>query len=327
MVPRDSEVQNPASLYSNGTFWDALAGNGTANQSFLLNGSPIPVVNYPNSTGFENIYNSANQSISVGGWAVVGNSKTRQCGRARDPGAWMMIPTMRTVLICLLYASSAWMGADAGQRFPEPRGGTSERPAEWTMSPIVAVDVINTRSYGEQTVDQLPWPMAPWVHKLYWCQGDFRVIAVVKGTLRSAPRTYLWASGLAGCDLYHYNPELATGRYRTRAWFLREEGKFLRPLFDYGTHYYVGLCARWEDGPPLPARRRLGALLLTPEANCEPLEDYAEYLKELAGDLACEVLGKTECVERIRALARMGNAALREAACGYLDWQQHTTCE
>jgi hypothetical protein len=195
------------------------------------------------------------------------------------------------------------------------------------MSPIVAVgEVLNTSSYGEQTLDHLPWPWQPWGHNIHWCQGDFHVIAVVKGELR-AGRKFLWASGIPECDLYDHNPELATGRFRTRAWFLREEGKFLRPLFDVGAHYFIGLCARWEDGAPLPARRRLGALLLTPAANCEPLEYYADYLLSTAGDLACEVLDKTECVERIKALAHSGNAALRAAACLYLKGQQQETCE
>jgi len=233
----------------------------------------------------------------------------------------------RTLVICLFYASSAATPADVAQTYPRSRGGTSFPPTEWALAPIVAIgEVSNSASYGEQTVDHLPYPMAPRVHKLYWCQADFHLTAVVKGELH-APRKYLWASGMPGCDLYGHDPELATGRYRTRAWFLREEGMFLRPLFDYGAHHFVGLCAKWEEGAPLPARRRLGAMLLTPEANCEPLDYYADYLLGTAGDLACEVLSRAECFGRIRSLARSENAALRAAACLYLKGQQQATCE
>jgi hypothetical protein len=75
----------PGSLTGNGTFWDELSGNGTANQSFLLNGQAIPVVTYGSALVFGNIYNSKHQSVSVGDGALVGNSQTRECGRTGDP--------------------------------------------------------------------------------------------------------------------------------------------------------------------------------------------------------------------------------------------------
>jgi RHS repeat-associated protein len=74
------------SLSPTGTFWDVLAGNGTATQSFLLNGSALPVVNYGGATSFKNTYNSIGQSISVGNGAITGSSKTRKCGTKKgDP--------------------------------------------------------------------------------------------------------------------------------------------------------------------------------------------------------------------------------------------------
>lgn len=230
--------------------------------------------------------------------------------------------------ICLLCAWCAGTRANSEREFPEPRGSTILPVGEWVRSQIVVVgEVTNISSYGEQAVSHLPYPMAPWVDKLYWCQGDFLVTAVVKGEPPVPPKKFLWASGLSGCKLYPDDPTHVASRYRTRAWFLREEGKYLRPVFDYGTYRFVGVCATWEDGAPLSARERLGALLLTPEANCEPLDSYATYFLNQVGDLACEVLGKTECVQRIRALARSGNAAMRAAACLYLKGQQQTACE
>ena len=78
---------------------------------------------------------------------------------------------------------------------------------------------------------------------------------------------------------------------------------------------------------PPSARERLGALLLTPEANCEPPDAYAKYFLSQVGDLACEVLGKAACIKRIRALTNSGNAAVRAAACLYLQGQLHVACE
>lgn len=119
---------------------------------------------------------------------------------------------------------------------------------------------------------------------------------------------------------------MVASRYETRAWFLREEGNYLRPLYDYGTRHFVGLCARWEEFAPLPARRRFGKMLLTPAANCADSDEYATYFLQTAGDLACEALGRTECVKQIKSLAR-ANPELHTAACTYLLGQQKATCE
>jgi len=197
----------------------------------------------------------------------------------------------------------------------------------WGASPIVAIgEVANISAYGEQDVKDLPWPMSPGVRKLYWCVGDCWAAAVVKGKMRAASRTYLWASAQPGCNLWPDDPHLVYHRQKTRAWFLREEGEFLRPTFDGGTSKFIGLFTKWEDGPRLPARQRLGVLLLTPAANSDTLEDFAHYLWNV-GDIACELLGKAECVRQIRNLASPGSATLRTEACRYLEGQQNTRCE
>jgi hypothetical protein len=108
-------------------------------------------------------------------------------------------------------------------------------------------------------------------------------------------------------------------------WFLREEGEFLRPPFDYGTARFEGFFTQWDERSRVPARRQLGTLFLTPEANSDALEDYAKYLWDV-GDIACEVLGKAECVRQIRGLAELGNPALREAGCHFLTGQMHEDC-
>jgi len=190
---------------------------------------------------------------------------------------------------------------------------------------VAVGDVVNIVSYGEQNVDRLPWPMSPAVHKLYWCEGDFEAVAVVKGVLQTPPRKYLWASGLPGCKLWNDDPQAIDRRIHTRAWFLREQGGFLRPTFDGGTYKYIGLFPRWDESPYLPAGQRLGTLLLTPAANADTLEEYANYLWS-AGDIACELLGKKECARQIRALMTLGNQVLEEQACHFLEAEVGVEC-
>jgi len=238
---------------------------------------------------------------------------------------------MTTLPMCGLYiigigAVIAPTRLCAQEKYPEWRGSKENLYGEWIAAPIVAIgEVRNVHSYGEQNVDRLPWPMSPKVHRLYWCQGDFRVTALVKGELHAPAKKYLWASAFPGCKLWPDDPRLVYGRFQTRAWFLREEGGFLRPTFDAGTHGFIGLFTRWEDGPPLAAREKLGTLLLTPSANSDKLDDYADYLWDV-GDIACELLGKAECTQRIRALSALGNSHLREQACGFLKGQLGQGC-
>lgn len=210
----------------------------------------------------------------------------------------------------------------AQQHFPERREGRVLPPAVWTASPIAAVgDVVNVARYGVQRIDQPP-PMRS--YELDWCEGDFRPVAVIKGELPSPPQKYLWASN--GCELWPDNPGLVYSRFKTRVWLLREEGGFLRPTYDSGAVRFLGLFDAWDSGKQIPARQQLGRLLLKPGANSDSLEDFAKYLWDV-GDIACDLLGKAECVERIRAIAALGNAALHESACGFLKGQFGADCK
>jgi hypothetical protein len=231
---------------------------------------------------------------------------------------------MRPVcLIAIISTFGSLPPLDAQRTFPEWRGSNILPPSVWEASPIAAVgEVVNIRLYGEQHVEKLPWPMATGVHKLYWCEGDFRAIAIVKGDLNRSTKRYLWASPLPGCKLWDNSRRLIFRRFKTRVWFLREEGGFLRPTFDGGTDGFIGFFAK---SSPLSARQQLGTLLLTPSANSDTLEDYARYLWD-AGDIACELLGKTECVRQLKALAELGNPVLRENACHFLKGQMDEDC-
>jgi hypothetical protein len=67
------------------------------------------------------------------------------------------------------------------QTFPESRGSNVLVRGVWIASPIVVVgEMVNLRPYGEQDVAHLPWPMSSEVHKLYWCEGELRAVAVVE---------------------------------------------------------------------------------------------------------------------------------------------------
>lgn len=210
-------------------------------------------------------------------------------------------------------------------RFPEWRGSTVLLYGLWEATPIVAVgDVTNVTEYGQQTVDRLPWPVTQDLHRLYWCQGNFEVVATIKGTL-DAKKKYVWASANPGCKLFYGDPRDYSKRV-TRVWFLRDDGEFLRPTFDGGTAYFYGLFTKWNAAPSLEPRQRLGVLLLTPQANSDTLAEFASNIFGVA-DVACSLLGKTECVLRIRALAGLGDRTLQAAACEYLKAQQEEACE
>jgi hypothetical protein len=208
--------------------------------------------------------------------------------------------------------------------FPEWRGGNLLLSGEWFAAPIVAVgEVTNVREYGKEAVRNLPWPMPPDVDTLYWCLGDFNTTTTVKGQLSTRSRKYLWASAQPGCNLFSEVSVLT--RAKTRVWFLREEGAFLRPLFDGGAAKSFGLLPDWNQGPPLPATQRLGTLLLTPGANGDNLADYASYLWDI-GDIACDLLGREECARQLLILGESRDTLLRENVCNFLKGQLATPC-
>lgn len=127
--------------------------------------------------------------------------------------------TLRT---CIIFATCGMLVTtcvEADPDFPKVRVATVEPNIEgrWIASPIVALgEVNNITSYGHQRVDHLPAPTMPGIHDLYWCQGDFKMVAVVKGELQGGGRKYLWASTIPGCQLVDNNPELIYHRLQTK---------------------------------------------------------------------------------------------------------------
>ena len=197
-------------------------------------------------------------------------------------------------------------------------------PGLWERSPIIAVgDLADISELGVQTVDRLPSPIAQSVHTLYWCQASFRAVATVKGRLPNASK-YVWASIQPGCTL-SYGDQKSYQERVTRVWFLREEQGLLRPTYDGGAAHFYGIYAKWSNDPRPSPQQKLGGLLLTPTAVARSLDEFAKSIWDNA-DVACSLLGKADCIGRIKALATLGDPALRHAACEYLRAQQGETC-
>ena len=107
---------------------------------------------------------------------------------------------LRCCSIAVVCASLLKTCGGAEQEFPQVRVSTNRLEGVWLASPIVAVgEVSDITSYGKQTLEHLPAPTMPDLHDLYWCQGYFNAVAVVKGELKEARRKYLWASTIPGC--------------------------------------------------------------------------------------------------------------------------------
>ena len=199
---------------------------------------------------------------------------------------------MRAVKLFYILAFLSVFSVGAPQkRFPEWRGSRVLLPGLWQATPIVAVgDVKNVTAFGQQTVEHLPYPVTQDLHKLYWCQGDFELVANIKGTF-DTKKKYVWASVNPGCKLFYGDPRDYLKRV-TKVWFLREEGEFLRPTFDGGTYAFYGLYTKWNDGSALEPDKKCGALLLTPSANADTLAGFAKSIWD-AAEVACSVLGET----------------------------------
>ena len=82
---------------------------------------------------------------------------------------YIAMPTRLKFLLC---AVSMPFVLSAQAAFPAFRVTTMLEYGRWAASPIVVIgEVTNISSYGEQAVENLPSPMSPDTHRLYWCEG------------------------------------------------------------------------------------------------------------------------------------------------------------
>ena len=179
----------------------------------------------------------------------------------------MATPTNTLVWRLLICCWLTVLNAAEQRQFPRLHLGTSSLKGFWKAAPIVAVgDLRNVKRFGRQELNLPILLSASKVTSIYWCQGEFVTVAAIRGNPGGSVRKYLWATGPAGC-LVSTGDQKEFAKLKTRIWFLRVEGEYLRPLFDAGNQI-VGLRKVWQKDSENSPSEQLGELLLDPSASC-----------------------------------------------------------
>jgi len=214
------------------------------------------------------------------------------------------------------------------QRFPEWTARPLGLLGAWDQASLIVVaDLQNVRALGSQTITKPPWPSLPNVLHVHWCEGDLHIYAVVKGSVGPDRRTFLWGQTTTDCDLSTYHGsgvDEQTGAM-TRVWFLRQEGKYSRPVVDAGAPLCFTFNVKWDIKSPEKPSQQFARLLLTPDAVASTPVEYAQRFFHFASP-ACFIMGRDECVHQIKALADRGVPSLRREACEFLASQFHEEC-
>lgn len=195
----------------------------------------------------------------------------------------------------------------------------------WTMSEVVAVgNVTNIAKMGRQDWNQgVPPGIRAVFKQLQWCEADFVLTEVVKGSFPRAHGKYVWGKiewGNAASECVAYGmppPRPATPTYLI--WFLREEGNLLRPVSDR-SRFYFEVPGEWNTQDSLPPAQKAGLALLKELSEDTKDPGFIGFL----GDAACELLGREQCIKRMRDPA--GSETFRRQACAYLEAQGRVTC-
>lgn len=212
------------------------------------------------------------------------------------------------------------------KHFPEFRVLLLTLEGAWEQASTVAVaDIKNVTELGVQTVERLPPPISPAIHKLYWCQADIEVLAIVKGARPDSQKKLVWGSVQPGCRTSYVEQWNKEEGPVTGVWLLREEEDFIRPVVDGGHEFYYSFRVPWDSESDVSAQTTFGRLLLNPLATSGTLRAYAQGSFELMG-LGCLILGRGECVARIEGLAGLHDPTLRSAACDFLSSQFQRKC-
>jgi hypothetical protein len=229
-----------------------------------------------------------------------------------DPGKEVMY---YWPLLMLCFMATAW----AQEVFPAWKVTPLTMLGLWEETPLVVIgELTNIHQMGVQPITDPPLPVSSTIDRVYWCRGDFIPMRAIKGQLPSKAK-YIWGSIRPGCQL----DDLPPGR--ERVWFVREEPPFLRPTVDGGGRMYMTLSNRWPERSFLNPEVQFGSLLLTPLAMNSSLSEYANGFGDLAS-LACFIVGREPCIERIKALSLLGNGDLRLEACSFLRSQYKVQC-
>lgn len=237
---------------------------------------------------------------------------------------------MCLIVLLVVLAAMLLAGMIPLQPFPEWKAGQWAPLGLWEKSQLVVVgDIRQVKPYGIQVGVQLGPPVQHGYDKLYWCEGELLILAVVKGSEQRKQARLLWASLVPGCVLYwnDSNNEMISS---SRIWFLRKEGAILRPVLDYGmmfrggTTLFLEVRRPWADRPGIPLPEAFAGLLLSPEVLGDgrlELEGGGEEILYLA----CSALGSEKCVATLRALSKI-RPSTRQMVCRYLDRAMDEPC-
>lgn len=196
----------------------------------------------------------------------------------------------------------------------------------WERATFVAVgDLQNIRPLGVTRPRKLPRLASSDIPQIHWCTGDFVPQQILRGTLRAKAKVYLWGAIEPGCKLDR-DARLMPDEMLSQVWFIREEEGYLRPVVDAGGPFFFTFHVAWGPHAAGPdSERYFGSLLLSPSATGLSPEEYAQSFIKPAG-LACWILGRADCIQRIRDMATTDNRKLHDAACEFLYSQFHEGC-
>jgi hypothetical protein len=213
--------------------------------------------------------------------------------------------------------------ADVAGTLPKVRFGRTGLDGSWRAAPIIVTgSVTDLHLLTVQRRLRLPPPASPKVQTIYWCTGTLRARIVLKGYMPQPGKPFLWATATPGCKLSGLE---STPQPRTSLWLLREEGEWIRPVFDAYGIYWTWLPFE-ESALEVPnPERRFAELLLTPDTNSSSIRSFVSTFQQSAM-LACDLLGEEECMTKIKQLADTANPAVRDAACKYLDLSFQERC-
>ena len=234
----------------------------------------------------------------------------------------------RSITAVVATLLSLWGGGCSRGRLPEWKALPLGLLGSWDRSSSVVVGRLQNVQYvGRQRIASPPWPSLPANVQIYWCRADLVVYSTIKGKTPDARKKLIWGGAKPDCDLTEYGRGTTnrTGPL-TLIWFVREESDYLRPVVDALGVYFFAFGVAWDDQWNRDGAHQFGRLLLTPTAVGTDLSDYARRFNFELTSTACFVLGREECVSRIRELAKLGDAQLSREACAFLRSQFRDNC-
>src|SRR4051794_15008782 len=154
-----------------------------------------------------------------------------------------MQDTVSLIPLALLWFTS---GCFAQRQFPEWKVSPVGLSGVWQMASLVVVgEVANVVPVGSQKISTPSWPASPDIRRIYWCEADFQSSSVLRGHVPPSAEKLLWGTSTPGCSFKYLTDGQPWGNEPiTRVWFLREEGRYLRPVVDAGGLLFCAFHSR-----------------------------------------------------------------------------------